>query len=401
MSSSDIGDVVIPDTSGAIIPGSGLFSYIKTPGFLGPLVVLIVGALLVAAGTGSIGSISDDTEKASFVASGSIIIIFAAVAFFRFGGLYEKLQGMQAGTPLTVLFVLVVTVLIFVALFYNYAPAATLPFSAGLLIVIGVIAAVFVLYSFSGKAPLANIISRFAFALYFFMPYALFTFGIVFDILNRRIQYVPASFTGLTGVLLNFAISLIYTKGEIPTVKNVLCEIPGLAQFSSVLAPQPMMFTLSSLAYIATYVSRSNIGGVSGFVNDPQTIGFAWLLFFSIFVLHVAVLGANGCLDRTKTISGLLMPLVYGGIMGLIGFSILERSGRTPSSPAGSPGVSNEGLLGPGGTRICPDGSIPGINGKCPQVSSSAPTCSAVGGGDEFVCETFKNGKLETSVMTE
>ena len=112
--------------------------------------------------------------------------------------------------------------------------------------------------------------------------------------------------------------------------------------------------------------------------------------------MQLFVLAGQGCLTPQKAIGGLIVPLGWGGILGLIGFSVLDRGGSPPP-----PIVPGAPLLGPGGTRICPDGSIPGINGKCPELLSSAPTCSAGSGDGEFVCESFKNGKLETKVIAE
>jgi hypothetical protein len=144
-----------------------------------------------------------------------------------------------------------------------------------------------------------------------------------------------------------------------------------------------MMFTQSAIAYIATYISRSNVGGVSGYVVDADYRWPAWVLYFGIFGIHTLILGANGCLNANRTILGLTVPLAWGGIMGLIGFSILERTGRSNNAASQSGGAPVLGAT---------------VN---TQLKSDSPTCSAIGNGDEFVCESFKNGKLETKVLTE
>jgi hypothetical protein len=278
----------------------------------------------------------------------------------------EKIKGFigtgNRGYWVTLLLVLTITIAVFTGIFYIYTPSEVMPFAAGSTIAVVVLLLLGVLYQFSAKNQIANTITRFAFSLYFFMPYALFTFGIISDSISRKLQYFPAGLAGFTGILFNYALSLISTGGKINTVENALCEIPGLSSLSSTLAPQSMMFTLSALAYIATYVNRSNIGGSKGFVLDFDYRWPSWVLFFSVAVLHLIVLKRTGCLaNNMQIVYGVALPLLWGGLLGFIGFAILERT------PSGSPP---------------PDSStVP------PEKEKTTATCSADGQSGEFTCE--------------
>jgi hypothetical protein len=266
---------------------------------------------------------------------------------------------------------------IFTATFYNFSISDTIPFASSIVIILIVGMILFTLNKFSAQGIAANVITRFVFSLYFFMPYALFTFGLVNDAVTKKLQYIPAGFAGLSGVFANFLLSLTLNNGITSPVENPLCEIPGLSDFSSTLAPQSMMFTLSTLAYIATYISRSNIGGTRGFVLESDYIWPSWVLFFGVAALHIFVLYGTACLTGTKAAWGIVLPLVWGSIMGVIGFSTLERTVDKESTPADTQLKSSS--------------------------SSDVPTatCSAGAKDGEFVCESFENGKLKTKVMTE
>jgi hypothetical protein len=363
-------------------------------------------AFLIIAGGITMSVISKTTNSTSPVANdnffgGGIIIAIVGVAILGMTtGFFSQLRNfattVPGGTIFSIILVLAVVFIIFTILFYNFSNTEALPFATGVLIALSVIAVLGVLFVFSGRKPLASLITRFVFALYHFLPHALFVFGIFFDILNRKVEFTPGSFAGLTGVMLNYIFSLALNKGVVPVVSNPLCEVPGLSQFTSNLVPQPMMFALSIIAYIATYISRSPTGPgfASNFAVSADFRWPAWVAYFSVWAIQAFVLWGSGCnLSYYQLLGGLIAPLGYGGLIGIAGYSFLEgRSGSSTSN------ASSSRFLGSGGIQKCPDGSIPDANGIC---GSNTPTCSAVGNGDEFVCETFKNGKLETTVMTE
>jgi hypothetical protein len=381
-------------------PGfSGLFT---AKGIFG-LILAIVGIILAILANTSSSTDNQTTREAYNVGAAFTLIpaiILIILSTFGFDNFKTFATNVGGRTFFSGFVVLAIVIAIFTALFYNYSPDEAISFSSALLITLLVIVTIGTLYVFSGKEQISASITRFIFSLYFFMPYAFFTFGFIADILTNRLQYIPASFAGLTGVFVNFILGLLMNNGQVPEVTNPLCEIPGLSKLSSVAAPQSMMFTLSSLAYIATYISRSNVGGVSGFVLPENKIWPSWVLYFSLAVFHIFVLYKNGCMMTGRRIAtSVVLPLGWGGILGLIGFSIKERSG-SPSQQA----PSSASLLGSGGIQTCPDGRPPDANGRCGTYSSATPgvgTCTAGVGEGEFVCESFKNGKAETKIITE
>lgn len=299
-------------------------------------------------------------------------------------GILDRIKALLTGGGsywATLILVLGITIALFSGIFYIYTPSEVVPLAAGSTIATIVLILLGVLYKFSGKNQIANTITRFAFSLYFFMPYGIFTFGIVSDAVNRRLQYFPAGLAGFTGILFNYALSLIATGGAIPPVQNALCEIPGLSSLSSTLAPQSMMFTLSALAYIATYINRSNIGGVKGFVVDFDYRWPSWVLFISIATLHALVLRAAGCLNDVRKIAyGIALPLLWGGILGLVGFSVLEKSDNrtTPGTDASSGGGSSSGTSAPAAQSLMASQTSATVD---------SATCSANAEDGEFTCE--------------
>ena len=358
------------------------------------LVSAIVGIVLLIVGNQT--NVANDTVKQNYNLGGSIFFIAgAAFIFGNFSGFKKTRAYFEESEKRkvwgTILIVLMTTIAIFVALFYNYASSETVSFSTAILVILIVVIIFVVLFRFSGKVPIANLISRSLLILFYFMPYAFFTFGIVTDIITRQLQFSGASFTGLTAVLFNYAASLLFTGGVAPTVQKPLCEIPGLAFLPSILAPQSMVATLSTLAYIATYISRSKPG--QGFAVAAEYRWPAWALFFGVFGLQYGVLGVTGCLERKEGIEypydprvaplvAMAVSLLYGGIMGAVGFGVLESRGDTTgaTSAGGSPAL---------GADITAS------------LTPTVGTCAAGSSDGEFICESFENGKLKRRVMTE
>jgi hypothetical protein len=364
------------------------------------LVSAIVGIVLLIVGNQT--NVANDTVKQNYNLGGSIFFIAgAAFIFGNFSG-FKNTRAYFEGSETrkiwgTILIVLMTTIAIFVALFYNYASSETVSFSTAILVVLIVVIIFVVLFRFSGKVPIANLISRSLLILFYFMPYAFFTFGIVTDIITRQLQFSGASFTGLTAVLFNYAISLLFTNGVAPTVQKPLCEIPGLAFLPSILAPQPMVATLSTLAYIATYISRSKPG--YGYAVAAEYRWPAWALFFGVFGLQYGVLASTGCLQPKE---GIVYPfeaewypkisplvamagsLLYGGIMGAVGFGVLGLEGREDTT--GATGAGGSPALGATVTA---------------SLTPTLGTCAAGSSDGEFICESFENGKLKRRVMTE
>lgn len=201
--------------------------------------------------------------------------------------------------------------------------------------------------------------------MYYFLPYALFIAGALIDITTTRLQFFPAGLTGFVAVILNYLIGMLLTG---PVTDRDMCGIPGLSAIGSSFAPQSMVFNLSTLSYIATYISLKQ--GVFG-VNK---IWPAWVAYVAVAVLNSSVLYATGCFnDGTDALKKIGLGLVFGtGAGALGGWVASERlSSSSSSSDSGTPGTPP------------PD----------------AGTCSAPNDQDQFVCEAYKNGQLVTSTI--
>ena len=377
------------DTAG-LASGVQQASMVLSPvGFgFGVVFVLVAIGVFVAGSQDNSGS---DLAKQNYNVGGSLgLILGVALVVYSLGGfstlsaIVNSSEGSKSVT--TIVIVLAATIGIFVALFYNYAPGEAFSFTT-MLIVIAIIVAIFgSLFMYSGKIPIANLISRGALTFYYFAPYGFFMFGLLADLLTKRLQFSGASFTGLTAILFNFALSKFVFPDDEPI--NPLCEIPGLAFLSSKLAPQSMVSILSTIAYIATYISRSTISnGSIVFAEDAQYRWPAWALFFGVFAVQSGILGYNGCLTigpvsmGAKLSLALVGSLAYGSSLGAIASAILESPSR-----------------GPGGTAAAPGGPVLGGTGS---TTPTVGTCAAGGSDGEFICESFENGKKTTKVMTE
>lgn len=369
-------------------------------GILGYFAIVLGIVLIVIAKASNMNEVAKDntlTGGSLSLVAGLLLLVITKEGIASF-------TAWRANTPgktwLLFALVLAITIAIFTLLFYNFAPTETLPFASAVLITLTVIGIVGTLYTYAGRDVLAAATTRFLFALYFFLPYALFVFGFVIDAMNKKLEYIPASFSGLTGILFNYALGVILDKGVATPATNALCEIPGLSLLSSTLVPQPMMFTLTILAHIATYISRSKVSdGSLKFANDAGSIWPSWVLYFSVFALHSAILLKNNCItDNKRLIWGLLLPLAYGGITGAIQSATLGREGFTDA--AGIEKFISEGF----DAIQLPIREKPKEGDKKMTSTSSEPevaTCAKGAKDGEFVCESFENGVLKSQVMTE
>lgn len=201
--------------------------------------------------------------------------------------------------------------------------------------------------------------------MYYFLPYALFVAGALIDITTTRLQFFPAGLTGFVAVLLNYLISMAFTG---PVTDRDMCGIPGLSALGSSFAPQSMVFNLSTLSHIATYISLKQ--GIFG-VNK---IWPAWVAYVAVAILNSIVLLFTDCFtDNIDAAKKIILALVFGTGAGAIGGWVAsERSDSSSSS------------------------SEPGSPGTPPP---DAGTCSAPNDQDQFVCEAYKNGQLVTSTI--
>ena len=333
---------------------------------------------------------SSSVVKAGYMAGGSIGLIIALILIYVFFGGGNPLAGVSnpfkdagLGDNSKSVGVIVVISVIVLALFFipAFGMSSTITIAMGSVvgaILLGILT--FFAFTRSDTTVLGAIVSRVSKILYFFMPYALLTFGPLTDIITQKLQFAPASAVGITSIFMNWIVSIFMNGGVQPPSLNELCEIPGLVGFSSNLVPQPMMATLSILAYIATYLSRSSItsGGLT-FANQPIFIWPMWLLYGLVWLFYVATFASLKCSTMGSMIAGLFAPAVYGGVFGVLAFEFLA-----PANNLSSPGSASQPILG---------GAV--------STTPTTGTCAAGSGEGEFICESFENGKKTTKVMTE
>jgi hypothetical protein len=223
--------------------------------------------------------------------------------------------------------------------------------------------------------------------LYYFLPYGLFLFGVIYDGLVRKIKFFPAGFIGLVAVYLNSLISY-FVNGRVPVIDSDSCGIPGMSKSGSVIAPQNILFTTTVLSYIASYITNTQ--------SDSAYSGAAWGGVGISALIGGAMYYRNNCYgDGTKwTLSflGSVTPILYavmGGMLigGISGWQISSAIGD-----GGGIGLSSEQKqsLSTGKPAMAPTSGTSGA-GKC------SPTDS----DDQFVCEAYKNGELVTSTIVE
>lgn len=320
------------------------------------------------------------------VAFGTVIMVILKLT--------GSMEGVKLGDWKPIALIVVVSVIAFAIVF---APAMTRtgttldPYLIAFIVLLCAMAVVGILlflYYKSSQFVGANIITRISLILAYFLPYALLMFGPIVDIITFKTQFLPSTVVGLTGIFMNWIFATYFNGGTPPTSQNIECEIPGLSMLSSNLVPQPMMASLSILAYIATYISRSTLTGSPvhpsiSFTNPASVIWPAWLLYGVISGAYLGVFAYKKCMPSfVAGVRSLAIPTLWGSVFGILGFEFLapryDQTGPTGLSPPPA-------VLGAG------KGSTAPIVG----------TCAAGSSDGEFICESFENGKLKTKVMTE
>lgn len=226
--------------------------------------------------------------------------------------------------------------------------------------------------------------------LYYFLPYALFLFGVIYDGLVRKIKFFPAGFVGLAAVYLNSSISWL-TGGSYED--KDICGIPGMSKWGSDITPQNIVFTTSVLSYIASYIT-------SGDPTNSAYAGSAWAGVFAVWLLQTGIFNAQECY------SGKLWFLTFGN-------SIATRI--VPPLIGLASGMLWGGLAGWGFSNLKGDDAGVGLSSEAkqsltqtsgPAMASTSGTagagkCSPTSDDDQFVCEAYKNGELVTSTIVE
>lgn len=227
--------------------------------------------------------------------------------------------------------------------------------------------------------------------LYYFLPYSLFLFGVIYDGLMRKINFFPAGFFGLAAVMLNWAISRFWTGG--PVIDGDTCGLPGLSRTGSNLAPQNIVFASTVMSYIATYISVTQ--------SDAGYSSAAWGGFGFVFIAQVVAYYMNKCYDSKISTGPPVVNnwIVPGGSFGpplagvLLGLAIGSLTG-------GLIGGLGKGNVGDGISSDTKQSLTSGGPVTAP-ASSGGGKCSPTDSDDQFVCEAYKNGELVTSTIVE
>ena len=206
----------------------------------------------------------------------------------------------------------------------------------------------------------------------------------------ERIALFPAGFFGLIAVLINYALG-----NKLSTTD--FCAIPGLSSLSSNLIPQNLLFNSTVLVYIAAYFTTVGASAANYF----------WILGGVLVAIQGFTGYSTDCYNEflSAETPGKLYRIGLGiaivGIVGGLAGYLIARYVKTPtsSSPLILPAKPN---LGPGGEqRTIPGKTNAGGVGGAQSSEPGVGTCSPPNDEDQFVCETYKNGKLVTSTISE
>lgn len=366
------------------IPWGGLGKFVGIGVLLASSIAMIV--------YGYYSSSEGSFQQNIFIGMGSTALVGSVIAIgFLVFGSPEITAGFGSNMG-AIVAVLIVSAIAFLIVFSPViAGESTSKLDSGTTaaIILGVLIAVGAMVGFLlQKAPgkiLSETVRRFALILFFFLPYSLLLFGPIVDAITVKFEFVPATIVGFTSIFMNWAIATFFNNGISPPPTNAACEIPGLAMFSSNLVPQPMMASLSILAYIATYISRSTLSGTIinpsiSFTNPAGSIWPVWTMYGVVSAVYIAALMNGRCLTLKGILPAVIAPSVYGGIFGILGFEFLA-----PRYDPGGPAATNR----------------PPVLGGAGSTTPAVGTCAAGGSDGEFICESFENGKLKTKVITE
>lgn len=222
--------------------------------------------------------------------------------------------------------------------------------------------------------------------LYYFLPYGLFLFGVIYDGLIRKIKFFPAGFIGLGAVYLN---SMASKLAGLNTIDTDICGIPGMGGWGSDIAPQSIVFVSAVLSYIATYVSVKPSG------SDPMSYVSAWIGVAVVWALQAVMFNLSGCLVPGRWVGGSniiamfvvpFMGLIIGGTIGSLSGGLIAQY------VDGGSGISSDQKQ-----SLTSSGPAMGSTSATP----GAGKCSATDSDDQFVCEAYKNGELVTSTIVE
>lgn len=163
--------------------------------------------------------------------------------------------------------------------------------------------------------------------LYYFIPYSLFLFGVIYDMINGKIKYFPAGFVGLLAVFLNYLTSSFLYSKELFLQKDLdICGIPGLSTLWSRLSPQNILFSSTVLSYI-TFTNVTNDPGSLSATLSGIALLLVFLLQFLMYYLNKCGTGSNPIYFLANNEYFFWIPPVWalaGGLLfgGLFGWLI-------------------------------------------------------------------------------
>ena len=235
--------------------------------------------------------------------------------------------------------------------------------------------------------------------LYYFLPYGLVTYTVISDILNAEYKYSGAIVTASAGFIINRFMSFyIGTKGIdktlIPLKDSNYCGIPGLGRFGSNLFPQGMLFNLTTLAYLATYITAET-------ERDSKYTIPVWTFLIALFAASSAVANGNGCFDKEQNGYGYLIVEYFRskGWDVTAGIALQNLATLAASIAIGSLGAGVQlaisgkenfaGHIDPKDVKKASDKKDENIVNVSTALSEVCPAIAE----DQIVAEIYQNGK--------
>lgn len=245
------------------------------------------------------------------------------------------------------------------------------------LIVLGAFIGIGVIFAFGSSIQTAKLsVATVGFKiLYYFLPYSLFLFAAMSDLIVQEIHFFPGALISTVLVILNHLLARATTGIAQDTD---ICGIPGLSRVGSNLVPQSILFVTSLMSYIAGYV-----------LNRNQTLAYPLMgLAGGVSLIQLSVINQQCGADLYYfgTLPASMFAIAIGGLAGFAGYFVSKYVNVTSGADTAQNSVlgSKSPITGP------PASKTPGVG-----------TCSAPNDQDQFVCEAYKNGQLVTSTIVE
>ena len=238
--------------------------------------------------------------------------------------------------------------------------------------------------------PIKPVIFGLGFAITSFLPFGLFLFGFISDIINQEYRnsyislmtLVVLTLSGLSGRVLARARGLVLNPSSTVSSETGWCTLPGLESIESPYIPM----TFLSTSIIMTFYSY--FAGIT--LQRP----YIYIVFMGILIAQLLSFYVSGCwksysnIVKDQSWVNIVVTIIMGIVIGLIIAATTSRAYQPFYSDWNINEVYKEGF-----TSMLGPHAQPPIQGK-----NDAPTCSQPQQGDEntFVAELYKNGQLVT-----